>query len=156
MEWKNLKEVLVAYGEALEEQYREQIANKNAFASGRLFDSVKSIIETDDKAFEVSLSLEEYWKYVEEGRGPGKFPPLDKIEEWIRIKPVAPYPDSQGRVPTVKQLAFLIGRKIAEEGTEGQHLLEEAINNTQDWERLMEEAIDMDVAEELDEILSIL
>lgn len=156
MEWKNLKEVLVAYGEALEEQYREEIANKNAFASGRLFDSVKSIIETDDKAFEVSLSLEEYWKYVEEGRSPGKFPPLDKIEEWIRIKPVAPYPDSQGRVPTVKQLAFLIGRKIAEEGTEGQHLLEDALNNTQDWERLMEEAIDMDVAEELDEILAIL
>lgn len=156
MEWKNLKEVLVAYGEALEEQYREEIANKNAFASGRLFDSVKSIIETDDKAFEVSLSLEEYWKWVENGRGPGKFPPLDKIEEWIRIKPVAPYPDSQGRVPTVKQLAFLIGRKIAEEGTEGQHLLEDALNNTQDWERLMEEAIDMDVAEELDEILAIL
>lgn len=156
MEWKNLKEVLVAYGEALEEQYREEIANKNAFASGRLFDSVKSIIETDDKAFEVSLSLEEYWKWVENGRGPGKFPPLDKIEEWIRIKPVAPYPDSQGRVPTVKQLAFLIGRKIAEEGTEGQHLLEDALNNTQDWERLIEEAIDMDVAEELDEILAIL
>ena len=156
MEWKNLKEVLVAYGEALEEQYREEIANKNAFASGRLFDSVKSIIETDDKAFEVSLSLEEYWKYVEEGRSPGKFPPLDKIEEWIRIKPVAPYPDSQGKVPTVKQLAFLIGRKIAEEGTEGQHLLEDALNNTQDWERLIEEAIDMDVAEELDEILAFL
>lgn len=156
MEWKNLKEVLVAYGKALEEQYREEIANKNAFASGRLFDSVKSIIETDDKAFEVSLSLEEYWKYVEEGRSPGKFPPLDKIEEWIRIKPVAPYPDSQGKVPTVKQLVFLIGRKIAEEGTEGQHLLEDALNNTQDWERLIEEAIDMDVAEELDEILAFL
>lgn len=153
MEWRNLKEALETYGQVLEEQYREQIANTNAFASGRLFDSIHHIVTVEDHTIDLSLSLEDYWKYVEEGRGPGKFPPLDKIEEWIRIKPVAPYPDSQGRVPSNKQLAFLIGRKIAEEGTEGRHLLQNAIDSTQDWMEIIEQAISKDIETEIDEFL---
>lgn len=153
MEWRNLKEALETYGQVLEEQYREQIANKDAFASGRLFDSIHHIVTVEDHTIDLSLSLEDYWKYVEEGRGPGKFPPLDKIEEWIRIKPVAPYPDSQGRVPSNKQLAFLIGRKIAEEGTEGRHLLQNAIDSTQDWMEIIEQAISKDIETEIDEFL---
>lgn len=153
MEWKNLKEALETYGQVLEDTYREEIADSNAFASGRLFDSIKHIVEIDDKTIELSLSLEEYWKYVEEGRAPGKFPPLGKIEEWIRIKPVSPYPDAKGRVPSNEQLAFLIGRKIAEEGTEGKHLLQNAIDSTQDWMEIIEQAISKDIEIEIDEFL---
>ena len=153
MEWRNLKEALETYGQVLEEQYREQIADTNAFASGRLFDSVHHIVTVEDHTIDLSLSLEDYWKYVEEGRGPGKFPPLDKIEEWIRIKPVAPYPDAQGRVPSNQQLAFLIGRKIAEEGTEGRHLLQNAVDSTQDWMEIIEQAISKDIEIEIDEFL---
>ena len=83
MEWRNLKEALEMYGEVLAEAYREQIADTNAFASGKLFDSVRHIVEVNDTTIELSLSLEEYWKWVEEGRAPGKFPPLNKIEDWI-------------------------------------------------------------------------
>jgi hypothetical protein len=155
MEWKNLKEALDAYGQVLEDEYREQIADKNAFASGRLFDSVKHIVQVNDTTIELSLELEDYWKWVEEGRAPGKFPPLDKIEEWIRVKPVAPYPDSKGKVPSNEQLAFLIGRKIAQEGTEGKHLLEDAMESTRDWMELIEEGIDKDVKEQLDEVLNL-
>ena len=155
MEWKNLKEALEMYGQVLEDTYREQIADKNAFASGRLFDSVKHIVQVNDTAIELSLELEDYWKWVEEGRAPGKFPPLDKIEEWIRVKPVAPYPDSKGKVPSNEQLAFLIGRKIAQEGTEGKHLLEDAMESTRDWMELIEEGIDKDVKEQLDEVLNL-
>lgn len=155
MEWKNLKEALDAYGQVLEDEYREQIADKDAFASGRLFDSVKHIVQVNDTAIELSLELEDYWKWVEEGRAPGKFPPLDKIEEWIRVKPVAPYPDSKGKVPSNEQLAFLIGRKIAQEGTEGKHLLEDAMESTRDWMELIEEGIDKDVREQLDEVLNL-
>lgn len=153
MEWRNLKEALETYGQVLEEQYREQIASTGAFASGKLFDSVHHIVTVDDHTIDLSLSLEDYWKWVEEGRGPGKFPPLDKIEEWIRIKPVAPYPDSRGKVPSNKQLAFLIGRKIAQEGTEGKHLLDNAIESTQDWMEIIEQAISKDIEMEIDEFL---
>ena len=37
---------------------------------------------------------------------------MDKIKEWIRIKPVIPYTRGK-RLPNENQLAFLIGRKIS-------------------------------------------
>jgi hypothetical protein len=156
MEWKNLKEALETYGQVLEDEYREQIADAGAFASGQFFDSIRHMLIIEDRTYELVLSLEDYWKYIEEGRGPGKFPPLDKIEEWIRIKPISPYPDAKGKVPSNKQLAFLIGRKIAEEGTEGKHLLDKAMESTQDWLELIYDAIDKDIEAELDEVLNVL
>ena len=123
MEWKNLMEVLTSYAQSLEEAYRGQVLD-NSYASGRLFDSVRSIIQVDENYIVVFLNLEDYWKYLEDGRAPGRFPPVDRIREWIRVKPIVPYPDSRGRVPSPDQLAFLIGRSIAENGIEGKHLLE--------------------------------
>lgn len=155
MEWKNLMETLEAYALALEEEYRGQVLD-SSYASGRLFDSVRSIISIDGEYIEVSLNLEDYWKYLEDGRSPGRFPPVDKIREWIRVKPIVPFPDSRGRVPSPDQLAFLIGRSIAENGIEGKHLLEKSMENTRDWMALIDEAIEMDVREEIDEILSLI
>ena len=54
-------------------------------------------------------------EYVVEGRGPGKFPPIDRIEKWIEDKGIAA--TIEGEI-TVSSLAFLIARKIAREGTE--------------------------------------
>ena len=70
--------------------------------------------------------MADYWKYIENGRNPGKFPPTSKILEWIMVKPVIPRPDQNGKLPTPKQLAYLIGRKIANEGYEGSHDLQRA------------------------------
>ena len=39
----------------------------------------------------------------------------------MEIKPVIPYPDAKGRIPSPRSLAFLIGRKISREGTTGSH-----------------------------------
>ena len=80
----------------------------------------------DGKAIEVQLTLQDYWKYIEDGTRP-HFPPLDRILEWIRVKPVIPRPDDKGRIPTPQQLAYLIGRKINEEGTEGSKDLHDAL-----------------------------
>lgn len=78
---------------------------------------------------------------MENGTKP-HFPPVNKIEEWIRIKPIIP--DSRnGKVPTTKQLAFMIqssiarteeeaikkGKKIG--GTKAYHPLEKALNQPQ-------------------------
>lgn len=46
------------------------------------------------------------------------FPPVSAIMKWISVKPVIPRPDKDGRIPSPKSLAFLIGRKIHEEGIE--------------------------------------
>ena len=64
------------------------------------------------------MSFADYWKWAEYGRKPGKFPPIEKIKEWIKVKPILPRP-TDGKLPTENQLAFLIARKIATKGTKG-------------------------------------
>ena len=113
-----LQQVLQDYAKEAEEIYKYQISLGGKNASRKLTDTIKSNIIVGDQAYEVSLTLQEYWKYVESGRAPGKFPPVKALLDWISVKPIIPRPDANGRIPTPKQLSFLIGRKIKEEGIE--------------------------------------
>lgn len=128
IKWEHLTEVLNRYGELLAVRYKSYVPE----ASGKLVQSVKYEFKHNDRIYEVGLWLEDYWKYVEYGRKAGKFPPIDKIKEWIRVKPVIPRPMKNGKLPTINQLAFLIARKIAREGIEPKNILKrtvEEVNN---------------------------
>lgn len=94
-------------------QYRERLKDRRA--SGRLENFTTDIV-INDTSFKVIFNLEDYWYWVEYGRGPGKMPPISAIENWIKIKPVIPKA-VDGKVPDTRQLAFLIARKIATYGT---------------------------------------
>lgn len=59
----------------------------------------------------VIFSSKKYFTVLETGRKPGKRPPIDVIEEWVKAKPVQPSGIS------TRSLAFLIARKIGEEGS---------------------------------------
>jgi hypothetical protein len=56
------------------------------------------------------FSSKKYFTVLETGRKPGKRPPIDVIEQWVRQKPITS--DISPR-----SLAFLIARKIGEEGS---------------------------------------
>jgi hypothetical protein len=96
----------------------------------------------------VELRLQDYWYYVERGRKAGKFPPIDKLREWIKAKPIIAQPMKNGKVPKPKQLAYLIGRKIARRGTKGTQALERASERTyQSFRYALEQAIALDIEE---------
>jgi len=80
---------------------KNEMSSKNLDVTGRASQSLR-VISTDKKAASVGI---DYIEYLNRGRGPGKFPPIDKIKEWVdrRNLEVAPY---------------VIARKIANEGTE--------------------------------------
>ena len=130
----NLRKVLEAYGAKAQELYRYNLALKRKNASRKLSDSVEYVVKEDDQAFTVSLSLEDYWQYIEHGRKPGKFPPTDAILSWIKVKPIIPRPmmsasvsglgHKNTRIPKPEQLAYLIGRKIARDGIEPTPIME--------------------------------
>lgn len=108
------------------ELYKQQLESKGIPASGSLGDTASVEVELSGSKLIVSLNLEHYWRYVEYGRRPGKMPPIDNIEEWIRIKPVVPKP-IDGKVPSNKSLAYLIARKIGREGIQGRRPLEATV-----------------------------
>jgi hypothetical protein len=61
----------------------------------------------DKDKYLLTLSYPFYGKFVDEGRRPGKMPPVKDIMEWTRLKGI---PESA---------AYPIARKIGEKGTKG-------------------------------------
>lgn len=124
--YENVEKVLNDFGKRLVEGYRDKLDSGNINASYDLYNSVRYMVEIGENSFEVKLELEDYWKYIENGRKAGKFPPIDKIKKWIEVKPILPRPYN-GKLPTTTQLAYLISRKIALEGIEPKPILEQTI-----------------------------
>lgn len=135
------------YAQKAKELYKRKLTDKGINASYKLLNSVETTVKRGDDTFTVSINLEDYWIFVENGRKPGRFPPVSKILEWVRCKPVIPYSDSRGRLPTEEQLAFLIARKIAEQGTEGRNVLAETVEELNNYYLpLLQQALDRDFA----------
>lgn len=143
------------YAKKAEELYKRKLTDKGVNASYKLLNSVETVVRRNDDEFIVSINLEDYWYYVENGRKAGRFPPVSKILEWIRVKPITPYSDSRGRLPTEEQLAFLIARKIANEGTEGRNVLYETLDELNRYYLpKLQQALDRDFARFESEIVS--
>ena len=145
--WNKLIEVLNAFADEVISTARQNLDANNTNASRTLYDSMEKIVEVGEDYYKVSISMADYWNFVESGRGPGKFPPPPAIRNWIEIKPVTPTPGVDGRTPTVEQLTFLIGRKIAQEGTTPQPFLQPAVDAVlAKYEERIASAIDEDVS----------
>lgn len=142
----HLTQVLEELGREVAEQYKNNLRESgHSTRPDHLINSITTAVVVDDKAYKVVMQLNEYWKYLENGTEP-HWPPVDAIRSWISYKPVLPRPGKDGRLPTPNQLAFLIGRKIAREGTTGTHDFEKARDETvARWESRIRAALVEDV-----------
>lgn len=114
--------------------------------------------EIDGNFYEIIFHAPEYFKWVENGRGPGKNPPIKAIEDWITIKHITPYPSSRGGLPTKRQLAFLISRAIGRDGTKATptFALSRALDEDKSyWNDKIDQAIYEDVLNATDELLKL-
>lgn len=168
LRFDNLIKVLEEYGKEAETLYKAKITEgrppygtKNA--SGELLNSVRWGMRVNGRTYEVTLSLAEYWKYVEGGlQGHDTsyygavYPAVTlrdgvtlrkAIRDWIDIKPVIPRPGRNGRIPTKDQLAYMITRKISRHGIEPFPALSRTVEelNARYSERIAE-AVSRDVA----------
>ena len=131
---------------AIRHEYQDNLIRNDRIASGDLLNNIEYEITRGDFTYTIYVKMKDYWYYVENGRKAGKWPPIDNILNWIKIKPVLPRPNAEGKLPTPQQLAFLIARKIGEEGTEGTQDLRKATDTIWDtFEDRLYEAIDEDV-----------
>lgn len=112
IKWTHLQEVLDRYGQYFIEAVKRKMLQNGSNATGNLVNSFAYRTFIEDGHYGVEVEMEDYWKYVDEGRRPGKMPPVEKIKQWVLVKPVKPYPYTY--TPSVKSLAFLIQRSIRE------------------------------------------
>ena len=154
--FENLTSVLNDFGKFLVEEYKDKLILEDVNASDNLYNSVTYMVEKNNTTYEVKLNLMYYWKYVENGRRAGaKMPPISAIEKWIEVKPVLPRPMSNGKLPTNKQLAYLIARKISIDGIAPRPLLQQSVDEV--WRSMQEfiaEALAKDMQKEINIELS--
>ena len=149
MKWNNLTNTMEDYRKFLETVTKENTKHYE------LSNNIKFNLQVNDTVFEIEFQAPSYWKWANYGRGPGKFPPPDKIEDWIIRRKITPYPTKSGKTPTRKQLTYLISRKIAREGFKGSGFLEKSLSEQQDyWEDRIKEAIGEDIELQIMEWLS--
>ena len=148
MTFNNLQQVLDDFIKDVAETYRGLLLRDGKNATGELISSIRPMTpELVDGTFECSLSLAPHWKYVENGRKAGKFPPIDNILEWVKAKPQLVRPNRLDRKELApKQLAFLVARKIAAKGIQPGNQLEEAIDIVYArWKDRIDAAITADI-----------
>ena len=123
--------------EELVQSYREQLSSDGKNASGTLSNTSSYLVNYNGTLLKISLLLEDYWKYVENDTKP-HFPPIDKIRQWIKVKPILPTA-RKGKLPTEKQLAYLIARKISKVGTKGSHSLQSTLDKANIYNKVINE-----------------
>ena len=132
VDFTELRQVLQDLANDILANYKEHLEFNDRYTTERtLLDTVRTQVVVNDKSFEITMTLQDYWKYVEEGVKGDKNPssPYNNpgwkafpfILKWIDIKPVIPRPNDNGKLPSPQQLAFLITRSIVDKGTQGTH-----------------------------------
>ena len=134
--------------------YRMLMDGADYDKQGQLY-NFKEIVEYKGSLFEIYFELPDYFPYSENGRGPGKRPPIEPLIKWIQHKRLAT--STLGKATSTTSLAYAISWKIAREGTEGKHLLQRTIDETYDTlvDRLVEaisEQLDKDLENDINEI----
>ena len=146
--FNNLQQVLDDFTKDVAETYKSLLLRDGKNATGELISSIRPMTpELVDGTFQCSLSLAPHWKYVENGRRPGKFPPIDNILDWVKAKPQLVRPNRLDRKEiSPKQLAFLVARKIATSGIQPGNQLEKAMDIVYArWKDRIDAAITADI-----------
>jgi hypothetical protein len=87
MELNNIiYDTLSFYGEDMILRMQEELVQNGSLASGMLYNSLSYEVREIANEIILSFNAEDYAKYVENGRKPGKFPPIDKIKQWTVYK----------------------------------------------------------------------
>lgn len=159
MELPRLRAVLEEYGQAVAQQYKDNLVRDGRPASGDLIRSITTFVEVNGQGYEVKMSLNDYWKYIEygtkgwlTGNTSRKFPPPAAIEHWIDVKPGLPRPST---IRERKSLAYLIGRKIRDYGTKGRADLTEAkMTITEQYRERIAEALGADMVNYIRKVIA--
>ena len=150
---KHTMKALTEFGQKIVDNYKAEL-EACGYQDGQLYRTLNYSVKMDNSSWLISISLEEYWKYVEYGRRPGKMPPLDVIEKWIKVKQILPRPltlkSGKSVVPTIPQLSFLIARKIGRDGIRPRPFFKQSFEEAKrEFLHIIEEAVLADIKESL-------
>lgn len=139
----NLGTVLEGYSKKITEALKKNLENHDSIASHKLWQSIQFPVTIFGTKYTATLKMEDYWKYVDEGRKPGKMPPTAPLVKWIsqkaidartillgiearrkgmsigrRNKSIKQRSRDMSALSAAKSLAYIIAKKIEKKGIE--------------------------------------
>lgn len=119
----NVKMVLDEYALKFQELTKKRIQDGDNIATGNLLASIKTSIDFGNERYIIYLHSLKYLKFLEEGTFP-HWPPVEKLIKWVKDKKL-PTKELTGdrSLPSEKQLAYLVGRKISIHGTKPREMV---------------------------------
>ncbi len=106
-----IKAGLQIIGEFIVEQLVKVLDDQGHRNTGKLQDTMKSTVKESGGGFEIIITAQDYAKYVDRGIPAGVWVNVGALQKWVMQKGIATGERE------IKQVAFLIGRKIFQEGS---------------------------------------
>lgn len=126
--YKNQRKFLQFTGKQGVTRLRKELRKLGKVASGHTYNSIHSVEKFDERKSSSSVYADESLIFIDQGRRKGaKFPPLDAIEDWVRVRGIV-FRQDNGKAMPVKVIAFLIGRKIARDGIKPTYIIDGVFN----------------------------
>ena len=152
-DFKHTMKALNDFGNFIITTYKSQLEAEQ-MNNGELYRTISYSVSTGTGGWVISVSLADYWKYVEYGRRPGKMPPVSAIENWINVKQIIPHSmtlkSGKTVIPTIPQLSFLIARSIGRRGIPPKPLFKNSFEAAkQQFIQVIKDAITQDIKESL-------
>ncbi len=151
MNWDNTRAVLEAYCEEVVNRLGQALLDADHFDTGQLIDTLDYHVEISDEDIVAYLDHQDYLKYIEGGiqpageyQNPGwKAYPF--IRRWVESKPLDRV-ERNGKLPTWDSIAYLVTRKIVDEGIEPDPVLNDILKEMDErYLPIIEEAVSEDV-----------
>lgn len=152
-DFRHTMKALNDFGKVIIDNYKSQLEAEQ-MNNGELYKTISYSVSTGTGGWVISVSLADYWKYVEYGRRPGKMPPVSAIENWINVKQIIPHSmtlkSGKTVIPTIPQLSFLIARSIGRRGIAPKPLFQKSFEAAkQQFMQVIKDAITQDIKESL-------
>lgn len=157
--WTHLEQVLNDLGNAVIAKARENLDANDSNCTHNLYDTMDKIVNLpdDNGRFVLSISLAEYWEFLEFGTGEQHVPDA-RGAYWPKIEPIKNWVMNKPGVPHVESFAFAVRGAIrygtAEHppGTKPHPFFWSAVNEVvPQYEPLIDQAIADDIDSWLEE-----
>lgn len=142
---KNAEDVLYKYKAIIIQALTDKLIRADKDQPGVLLQSIDVLIHQNGEILSLTLSMEDYWKYVDQGRRPGaRMPPTQPILDFIKVRGIKGNPKKVkpglkskrirkavrqvNRDKALKQVAFLIARGIKKHGIKPTHFYSDTVN----------------------------
>jgi len=86
---KKLELAIEIFGEEVVNEIANQLKIADKDATGDLIRSLDSNVIKNSKGFTIQLLANDYYQYVDNGRKPGKMPPIRAISKWVNARGIS-------------------------------------------------------------------